>query len=129
LAFFELDITLKWTANVKSSSGTIVINGTAKIPYVSDELEEYEIEVQLSLDDTKNQKEGQKALQQMEKDGIPAIKKLLKEFLTELLAGANLANSNESTQITVGEPKKSKKEGPMSKYEIIKELGGGAYSK
>jgi activator of HSP90 ATPase len=131
LAFYELNITLKWNATIPQGGSA---TGKVNMPYISDESENDEIEVD-AVADTKSQ-DAQTALKHMNQSGILAIKKILFDFLSELRAGANMASmvppeepKEEKEVKPVKEEKKSKKEGPLSQYEIIKDLSDGAFSK
>ncbi|KAL0490919.1 activator of 90 kDa heat shock protein ATPase [Acrasis kona] len=90
IAFYELDVEVEWRGEIKNGEEETKARGKVKMPYISDENDFDEFDVEVTLDDTYKTAEAFK-LRNRVKQAAPIIKKIVAEqFVKELRAGAHV---------------------------------------
>jgi len=91
IAFYELDVEVEWRGEIKNGEEEAKARGKVKMPYISEENDYDEFDVEVTLDSTYKTAEAIKLRNIMLKEGGPIIKKLVAEkFVKELRAGAHV---------------------------------------
>jgi len=82
---YELDVSLKWEGELKSTTGT-TYKGTVNVPYISEENDDDEFEVRVTADG--NSKENETMRSEVRSIIIPILKQKIPQILQELRGAA-----------------------------------------
>jgi len=105
ILFYELDVSIKWEGTLVSTGSTG--KGTVHLPYISEENDDTDFEIKVSVDGDTNDQEKLKDL--FRSQIIPILKEKIPSFLTQL------------REVALGQTKLKLKQAPATKLDQLEQ--------
>jgi activator of HSP90 ATPase len=124
ITFYQLDVSVGWKAVLKKEeSATITAKGNINMPYISDENDLDDFEIQITLDSEGSASTEQKELKDLVRThSSEKLKLLIVKFLQELKAGADVADKYKEWE---QEMERLEREGRLSNSQKAKPVASG----